>query len=333
MGKGRCCILFNQPREGALADELDVLDQVEFIEKHLKELGIETYRKGITASFMEEIAGLYKDKPDFVFNLVESIDNKGELSYFIPALLNRYSLSYSGNPLEAIFTTTSKILTSRMLKASGINNPKAFLPSEHQLLITGNTYIVKPVWEDGSLGITEDSVFIYNKGVEERLKKLDDTHWFIEDFIDGREFNISILAGEKGPEVLPPAEIVFKNYKENKPRIVDFKAKWEMESFEYENTVREFPGIEINQVLREKLMSIALKCWNVFGLKGYARVDMRIDAGENPFVIEINANPCISPDGGFVAATKQAGFQFNIVLQRILNDLNNLQNGDRFKGY
>lgn len=325
MEKRRCCILFNQPGEGALADELDVLDQVEFIEKHLKELGIETYRKGITTSFMLEIADLSTDKPDFVFNLVESINNKGELSYFIPALLNLYSIPYSGNPLEAIFTTTSKMLTSSMLLTSGISNPKAFMPSHHQLLIPGNKYIVKPVWEDGSLGINEESVFTYNdNGVVKRLQKLDDTHWFIEDFIDGREFNISVLAGENGPEVLPPAEIVFKNYTGNKPKIVDFKAKWEMDSFEYVNTVRVFPGKDINTVLREKLMTTALKCWHVFGLKGYARVDMRTDANENPFVIEINANPCISPDSGFVAAAKEAGLPFNVVLRRIINDLNNI---------
>lgn len=325
MEKRRCCILFNQPGEGALADELDVLDQVEFIEKHLKELGIETYRKGITTSFMLEIADLSTDKPDFVFNLVESINNKGELSYFIPALLNLYSIPYSGNPLEAIFTTTSKMLTSSMLLTSGISNPKAFMPSQHQLLIPGNKYIVKPVWEDGSLGINEESVFTYNdNGVVKRLQKLDDTHWFIEDFIDGREFNISVLAGENGPEVLPPAEIVFKNYTGNKPKIVDFKAKWEMDSFEYVNTVRVFPGKDINTVLREKLMTTALKCWHVFGLKGYARVDMRTDANENPFVIEINANPCISPDSGFVAAAKEAGLPFNVVLRRIINDLNNI---------
>jgi D-alanine-D-alanine ligase len=325
MEKRRCCILFNQPCEGALADELDVLDQVDFIEKHLKELGIETYRKGITTSFMLEIADLSADKPDFAFNLVESINNKGELSYFIPALLNLYSIPYSGNPLEAIFTTTSKMLTSKMLRTSGISNPGAFMPSRHQLLIPGNKYIVKPVWEDGSLGITEESVFTYNdNGVAERLQKLDDTHWFIEDFIDGREFNISVLAGENGPEVLPPAEIVFNNYTGNKPRIVDFKAKWEMDSFEYVNTVRKFPGKDISTVLREKLMTTALKCWHVFGLKGYARVDMRTDANENPFVIEINANPCISPDGGFVAAAKEAGLPFNNVLLRIINDLNNI---------
>jgi D-alanine-D-alanine ligase len=82
----KCYILYNQPGVDALADELDVLDQVEFIEKHLVELGIKTYKKGITASFMKEVEELSSEKPDFVFNLVESINNKGELSYFIPAL-------------------------------------------------------------------------------------------------------------------------------------------------------------------------------------------------------------------------------------------------------
>lgn len=324
MGKRRCFILFNQPGESALADELDVLEQVDFIEKHLKELGIDILRKGITAAFMQEVLDISAEKPDFVFNLVESINNKGELAYFVPALLNLYSISYSGNPLEAIFTTSSKLLSSKMLQAAGIKNPKAYLPSQYNLLTVGNKYIVKPVWEDGSLGITEDSVFIYNNSVAERLKKLDDTHWFIEDFIDGREYNISVLAGADGPEVLPPAEIVFKNYTGDKPRIVDFKAKWEMESFEYANTVREFPGQDLDPVLKEKLMSTALKSWHLFGLKGYARVDMRTDANDNPYVIEINANPCISPDGGFVAATKEAGLKFNVVLLRIINDLNNL---------
>ena len=83
-----CCILYNQPLENALADELDVLDQVEFIDKNLKLLGITTCRKGITGRFMEELKSVAFDKPDFVFNLVESISNKGEISYFIPALLN-----------------------------------------------------------------------------------------------------------------------------------------------------------------------------------------------------------------------------------------------------
>jgi len=92
MEKRRCCILFNQPGDGALADELDVVEQVEFVEQHLNELGIYVCRKGITSSFMKEVEELKNEKPDFVFNLVESIDNKGELNYFVPALLNLYRI-------------------------------------------------------------------------------------------------------------------------------------------------------------------------------------------------------------------------------------------------
>jgi D-alanine-D-alanine ligase len=318
----RCCIIYNEPLEGALADELDVLDQVAHIEKHLKELGISVYRKGITAGFMEEIATLHAEKPDFVYNLVESINNKGELSYFIPALLNMYSIPYSGNPLEAIFITSSKTLAGKAMRNAGIKNPGSYFPSQSKLLKPDQKYIVKPIWEDGSLGINGESVFECKPGFEEKLKGLDDLHWFIEDFIDGREFNISVLAGKDGPEVLPPAEIVFVNYDENKPRIVDFKAKWELDSFEYTNTVREFPGNSLNMLLEKNLKEAALACWNLFGLKGYARVDVRTDNNDNVYVLEVNANPCISPDGGFVAATKEAGYPFIDVIQRIINDLN-----------
>jgi D-alanine-D-alanine ligase len=318
----RCCIIYNEPCEGALADELDVLDQVAHIEKYLIELGISVYRKGITEQFMSEIAELVKEKPDFAFNLVESINNKGELIYFVPALLNMYSIPYSGNSLESIFLTTNKSICSKLMKTAGINNPNSYAPSEASMLVPGRKYIIKPIWEDGSLGITDKSVFECKPGFENKLKGLNDSHWFIEDFIDGREFNISVLAGKDGPEVLPPAEIVFENYDDSRPRIIDFKAKWEMDSFEYINTVREFPGNGINIKLQSNLKEAALSCWKLFGLKGYARVDVRTDSKDNVYVIEINGNPCISPDGGYVAATREAGYPFTEVLQRIINDLN-----------
>lgn len=318
----RCCIIYNEPGKGALADELDVLDQVAHIEKHLVDLGISVYRKGITTRFMFEIEELVKEKPDFVFNLVESINNKGELIYFVPALLNLYAIPYSGNSLESIFLTTNKTICSKSLKQAGINNPQSYLPSQSKSLKAGKKYIVKPIWEDGSLGITSESVFECKPGFEEKLKGLDDSHWFIEDFIDGREFNISVLAGQDGPEVMPPAEIVFVNYGEDRPRIIDFKAKWETESFEYINTVREFPGNKLNSRLVENLKNAALSCWHLFGLKGYVRVDVRTDSEDNVYVIEINGNPCISPDGGFVAATREAGYPFTEVLKRIIADLN-----------
>ncbi len=318
----RCCILYNEPGSDAQADELDVLDQVEHIAVSLSEMEIEVSRMGITLNFIKEIESLRDKKFDFIFNLVESVNNKGELNYFVPALLNLYSIPYSGNPLEAIFTTSSKTLAGNIMRNAGIRTPSSFRPSQAAVLKKDRKYILKPVWEDGSLGITAESVFEPGGTSEEKLKELDDNHWFIEDFIDGREFNISILAGKDGPEVLPPAEIIFNDYDDQRPRIVDFKAKWEPGSFEYANTIRKFPAEALDKKLLSELQKAAVGCWNLFGLKGYARVDMRTDKDDNVYVIEVNANPCISPDSGFVAAVAEAGYSFTSVLERIINDLN-----------
>ncbi len=322
MKKRRCCIIYNKPGDAALADEMDVLDQVEYVAENLKILGIESYARGISPAFMDEIAAVAADHPDFVFNLVESIDNKGELNYFIPAMLNMYSIPYSGNPLEAMFLTTSKTLMGNMLRKEGIRSPLSYSPSQYGMLKEGNSYIIKPVWEDGSMGITGDSVFAMGPEAVSRIKEYDDSHWIIQEYIDGREFNISVVAGPDGPQVMPPAEMVFHNHWGKKPRIVDFKAKWDKSSFEYENTIREFPGDRLDRSLAMEINETALRCWHLFGLRGYARVDMRLDKPGRPYVIEVNANPCISPDSGFTAAVTEAGMSFTEVLERIINDLN-----------
>ena len=111
----KCCILYNEPGPKALADELDIIEQVEYVEQHLHQMNIETWRYGITTNFMTELAALAEKKPELVFNLAESINNKGELLYFVPAILNMYSIPYTGNPLEAMFITTSKSLTNKKL--------------------------------------------------------------------------------------------------------------------------------------------------------------------------------------------------------------------------
>jgi len=322
MNLKKCHIIYNEPGEGAQADELDVLDQVNYIKDHLIELGYSVSEEGITADFMNEIKNLQTLDFDFIFNLVESINNKGELCYFVPALLNMYKMPYSGNPVEAIFLSTSKYVTYKVLQKANINTPACFLPSQYEQLTEGKKYIIKPIWEDGSLGITSDSVFTYSRSRTEEIKSFSDSHWIIQDFIDGREFNISILGGGKGPEIMPAAEMVFHNYHEGIPKIVDFRAKWVEGSFEYENSRRDFPGEKLDPGLKEKIGRMAINCWHEFGLKGYARIDMRVDDHDNPFVIEVNANPCLSPESGFPAATMAAGYDFSYVLSRIIEDIN-----------
>ncbi len=319
--KKRCLIIYNEPAPDALPDELDVLAQVNFIGSTLQTLGYDVGRLGITDDFMHQVACLADEGYDFIFNLVESVGQKAEILYFIPALLNMHHIPYTGCPVEATFVTASKVLARRFMKVNGIPVAGGHRVSEARDLVRGARYILKPVWEDGSLGITEESVFTWDGALPEILKDKNDNHWFIEEFIEGREFNVSVIASPAGPEMLPPAEMIFQDYPDEIPRIVSYKAKWVEHTFQFDHTLRNFPG-DLSDRLLNNITEAVLACWHTFGLKGYARVDLRSDADENVYVLEVNANPCISPDSGFISAAVHAGYTNEEIISHIINDLN-----------
>ncbi|HNX66436.1 MAG TPA: ATP-grasp domain-containing protein [Bacteroidales bacterium] len=318
----KCLIIFNLPAPNALPDELDVLEQVKFAAETLTEIGISVTEKGLTNDFYNEIVTIRSSDYDFIFNLVETAWEKAEILYFIPALLNVFKIPYSGSPVEAAFTTASKVLAKKIMRSNGIPVSNGFSPSGWAGMTIGTKYIMKPVWEDGSIGITEESVFIFDGKKPEVLADKDDEHWFVEEFIDGREFNVSVIAGPDGPEMLPPAEMCFHDYPTHLPKIVSYKAKWVEDTFQYENSSRAFPD-NISGKLYSEINEVVIKCWEVFNLHGYARVDMRVDKNDNIYVLEVNANPCLSPGSGFLAACSRKGFLYTEVMTRIISDLNN----------
>ena len=138
--------------------------------------------------------------------------------------------------------------------------------------------------------------------------------------MDGREFNLSLLAKGTAAEVLPPAEMVFLDYPPGKERVLGYRAKWVPEAFEYSHTARRFDFPPEDLALIEQMKEIALRCWALFDLRGYARVDLRVDEDSRIFVLEINANPCLTPDAGFAAAVARAGISPAQMVQRILED-------------
>jgi D-alanine-D-alanine ligase len=183
---------------------------------------------------------------------------------------------------------------------------------------------VKSVSEHASLGLDEDSVLGEDlTAVTARLREQADRWggaWFAEEYIDGREFNLAVLAGRQGPEVLPVAEIDFSTFPPGKRRVVGYRAKWEEDSFEFGNTPRRFDFPPCDRPLLDELQQLSQQCWRLFGLRGYVRVDFRVDAQSRPWILEINTNPCLSPDAGFAAAVERAGIGFECVVQRILDD-------------
>jgi D-alanine-D-alanine ligase len=319
----RPVILSSAQTPQAAPHELDDLMQVQTVEAALRELGYDPEPLSLTLD-MEAARSLLRSlSPPFVFNLVESLDGKGSLIHLGPALLESLALPYTGCPTEALFTCSNKLLAKKMLKLAGLRTPEWISRNELSFKTPpGSTLILKSVWEHASAGLDESSLVrpedtaALRECLEQKAKAVG-AEVFAEKYIEGREFNVSVLEGPSGPEVLPVAEILFQNYEESRPKIVCYKAKWDPDSFQFRNTPRSFSFQEQDKLL-PLLGEIALKCWRLFGLRGYARVDIRVDPEGRPWILEVNPNPCISPDAGFMAAAKQAGLDSREVVARIL---------------
>jgi D-alanine-D-alanine ligase len=327
-------IVYDKPASGDIRgirdispDHADVLIQVQSVRDALVSIGHDCIEEGFDLNLDAFAQRIRLSTPDLVFNLVESVGGKGSLIHLAPALLDTMRIPYTGSGTDAMYKTSNKLLAKELLSARGIPTPAYFSVDDlkgRDISIDGE-YIIKSVWEHASIGLDDSSV-VMSASARELLNEMEKRRNHLggqclaEQYIDGREFNISMLAGENGPEVLPPAEIRFLSYDSNKKKIVGYDAKWAEDTFEYSNTVRSFDFSEDELPLLDKLKDISIKCWRFFGMNGYCRVDFRVDKDNNPFVLEVNANPCISPDAGFMATASQAGLNASDVIGRIIAD-------------
>lgn len=310
----------------ATQDELDCLIQAQTIAAALRELNFQPILIPFSLDLNGTIAKLQSLKPFAVFNLVETLASSGRLIHFAPAVLDLLKIPYTGCPTEAVFQTSNKPLAKRIMKRFGIATPD-WLEQDgteyrRQRL---KRYLIKSSWEHASIGLDEKSLVEYKsketllKEMKRREKRLGRS-CFAEAYLEGREFNVALISRKEGVFVLPIAEMLFHDYAPDKLKIVDYKAKWDADSFEYNNTIRKFDFSAKDRSLIDKLKDTALMCWKLFSLKGYARVDFRVDKKNRPWVLEINTNPCLSPDAGFAAALNQAKITYTEAIGFILAD-------------
>lgn len=294
-------------------DARDVLVEAEAVADALRHLGHAPalLPVGLDLAALEE--RLTRLAPHVVFNLVESLDGRGRLIHVVPALLASFGWAYTGCSASAQCLTSNKLLAKRLLLGAGLPTPALLEPGAD-----APAWIVKSVWEHASLGLDDSSVVTEKAAAEAARARRCAEHggeWFAEAFVPGRELNVAVITSPSGPRVLPVAEIRFVDFPPHKPAIVGYAAKWQPASFEYRHTERSF-GVE--PALAARAERLALDCWRLFGLEGYARVDLRIEEGGSPVVLEINANPCLSPDAGFAAALEAAGIDFERAVEWLL---------------
>ncbi|MGE5295942.1 MAG: GNAT family N-acetyltransferase, partial [Solirubrobacterales bacterium] len=243
-----------------------------------------------------------------------------------PTLITAFGKACTGNDAQALLLTLDKWECKTLLAAAGLPTPKGLIVRPGQSIpakdLFEGPYIVKPARTDASEGIDKTSIIQKRgKSLTEAVKRIHEKMSqavLIEQYVEGRELNISVINREGELEVLPLAEIDFSAFEEGRPRIVGYEAKWMADSFEFNHTPRIIPA-PLTKRLAEEVRELAKAACRALHCFEYCRVDFRLDKANHPYVLEVNANPDISPDAGFAAALDAAGIEYPAFVELLID--------------
>jgi D-alanine-D-alanine ligase len=265
-----------------------------------------------------------KNEFDVLLNFCdEGFDNNPLFEPHVASMLDLSKIPFTGSDYFTLAMCLNKTLTKKILLYHRIPTPK------FQEFVTGDEnlskrlefpLIVKPAQQDGSIGIKGDAVVRNEAQLRERVKKII-SHYkqpaLVEEFIDGREFNVAILGNGDNIEVLPVSEIDFCDLSDPYEKIISYDAKWKKDSRIYKKTVPVCPA-KIDAELYADLVEMAVNAYKATGCRDYARVDFRVDAKGNPYVLEVNPNPDPSYDAGLANMASKIGLSYGKLLERII---------------
>ncbi len=302
----------------------DPISDFETIAAALRKSGYEVYTLNIMDNLNLFIKDYEKNKPDVVFNLVEIFMEEPRLEMNFTGLMELLGVTYTGAPPLALGTCQNKNLTKRVLSSVGIRTPRyKIIKSMDRSFRLGLRYplIIKPAWEDASVGIDNEAI-VYNVDVlKKRVEYVFNSFKqpaLVEEFIVGRELNVSVF-GDKNPFVMPISEIDFSKMPENMHPIVSFQAKWEPMHEAYHKTIPICPA-PLPEEIRIEAEKMALQCFRAVGCRDYARIDMRLSKEDKKlYVLEVNPNPDLQEGAGFMRSAKQAGYSYKKTLKMIVD--------------
>jgi D-alanine-D-alanine ligase len=323
----KIAIVYNRPAETGSANwqsSQDVLQQVAAVERGLNELEIPAVCLPFDHDLQKFLEVIRQEDVDAVFNLCESVDENPHLAGHPAAVFELLGLPFTGSGSLALMLSTDKLLAKRQLSAAGLPTPEYFTfdnDTSGTLPAITLPAIIKPRFEDASIGIDQESVVFKKKELQAKLPDFYERYGplLVEQFIAGREFNISLF-GYPEARVLPVAEIDFSTFPQELHPIVGYKAKWDENAFEFHHTPRFFPQ-DLPAAEEHDLRQLAAGAYKLFMLRDYGRIDVRMDNLGKIYILEANANPCLSPDAGFVAAAEQCKMNYTAIVKEFVRFL------------
>jgi D-alanine-D-alanine ligase len=320
------CILYNQDHDlleddpGREARE-DVARVAGALAAALEAEGHRVDRVGVGKDPFAFVATIKKRVPALVLNLCESVaaDSRGEMA--IPCMLDLLGVPYTGSGPLALGLSLHKDKAKEVLRARGVRTPefRAFTRAEDAL---GSDLplpaIVKPSREDASAGVDFDSVVRTREELAAAVDRVVTTFRqpaIAERYIEGREIYVPLL-GNRPRLHLPLSEIRFGAAFDGRPNIVSYKAKWEASSPECQDSPS--VGCSLEPVLETKVVATAIAAFEALDCQDYGRVDLRVAADGEPYVIDVNPNCDLHPQAGFAQAATRAGMDYPGLARRLV---------------
>jgi D-alanine-D-alanine ligase len=285
------------------------------------ELGYTAFTIALQKSFLGFIQRLKNLNANVVINLCEAFLGLPQLEANVAAAFELFDIPYTGNDSRTLALCLNKWKTKAVLKSAGLlSAPAVLVDSAEAKVDLSFPLIVKPNTEDASLGIHPESVVRDEASLRAQIQRILDNFEeavLIESFIEGREFNVSVMDVEK-PEPLPVSEIDYSQLPEGQPAICGYEAKWHTDSVLYAATPPVCPA-KIEDELRAKLQETAVKAFLACECRDYARVDFRVDKKGRIHVLEVNPNPDISLNAGYARALAAAGLEYKIFWKKLID--------------
>ena len=295
--------------------EIGVVEEMEDIKGALNSLGYRTTIFNVDSDFFRLIDYLREERPDLVFNLVESVENDSTQEMNVAGVYELLKIPFTGAGPLGLGTALNKPRVKEILSAHGIKTPKFQVFSLGDRIVLRDDIafplIVKPSREDASVGIDDSSVVYSLNDLRKRVRFIHseyDQPALAEEYIDGRELNVAIL-GNSPAVAMPISEIDFSGLADGMHRIVSYEAKWIHGTVAYEGTKGVCPAL-LPAAVESRVKEAALCCFRLIGCRDYARIDFRLTKDGTAYVLEVNPNPDISDDAGFARSARAQGYTF-----------------------
>jgi D-alanine-D-alanine ligase len=299
-----------------------VIEEIGAVETAVRSLGHQCFVVAIRDEIFSVIYWLKEIRPDVVFNLCEGVYGNSCWEMDIPALLDLFHIPYTGSPPLTLGLCQNKGRVKDILHSHGIPTPAytIFDRPVRQVKKASFPVIVKPIHEDGSLGISKGSVVFDEAHLKKQVRYVIEKYGqpaLVEEFVDGRELNVSVVEINGKVDVLPISEIDYSEFPAGVPRICGYEAKWIPESVEYQKSKPVCPA-PLEAEMKKRVEGTAIRVFKLFECRDYARVDFRVDQDGRIYVIEVNPNPDISPQSGMSREIKAKGMTYVQFIEGLL---------------